>query len=126
MALREDFELANQRARDLERSVPRIVAAHYDRKTGRVVIELSSNLIASVSAGDVEGLEEASASQLSEIEISSSGFGIHFPAVDADIYVPALLDGFLGSTRWMASRLVKWAGSPEAGLRRQLPGQTES
>lgn len=62
MALREDFELANQRARDLERSVPRIVAAHYDRKTGRVVIELSSNLIASVSAGDVEGLEEASAS----------------------------------------------------------------
>lgn len=118
MALREDFELANQRARDLERSVPRIVAAHYDRKTGRVVIELSSNLIASVSAGDVEGLEEASASQLSEIEISSSGFGIHFPAVDADIYVPALLDGFLGSTRWMASRLGQVGGQSRSGAKK--------
>jgi hypothetical protein len=105
MALRDDFELANQRAKDLERSVPRVVAAHYDRKTGRVVIQLSSKLIVSFSPGDVEGLEDAKAAQLSEIEISPSGFGIHFPAVDADLYVPGLLDGILGSKRWMASRL---------------------
>jgi hypothetical protein len=110
MALRNDFELANQRAKDLEGSVPRVVAAHYDRKTGRVVIQLSSKLIVSFSPGDVEGLENAKASQLSEIEISPSGFGIHFPAVDADLYVPALLEGLLGSKRWMASRLGQIGG----------------
>ena len=110
MALRDDFELANQRAADLKRSAPRVVAAHYDRKTGRVVIQLSSKLIVSFSPGDVEGLEEANAAQLGEIEISPSGFGIHFPAVDADLYVPALLDGILGSTRWMASRLGQIGG----------------
>ena len=91
MALRDDFELANQRAKDLEGSVPRVVTAHYDRKAGRVVMQLSSKLIVSFSPGDVEGLEDAKASQLSEIEISPSGFGIHFPAADADLYVPALL-----------------------------------
>jgi len=110
MALRDDFELANQRAKDLEGSVPRVVDAHYDRKAGRVVIQLSSKLIVSFSPGDVEGLEGAGASQLTEIEISPSGFGLHFPAVDADIYVPGLLEGILGSKKWMASRLGQIGG----------------
>lgn len=61
------------------------------------MIELSSRLIVSLSPSDVEGIEHATPSQLSEIEISPSGFGIRFPAVDADLYVPALLKGFLGS-----------------------------
>jgi len=110
MALRGDFELANQRAKDLGGSVPRVVGARYDRKAGRVVIELSSKLIVSFSPGDVEGLEGAEASQLSEIEISPSGFGLHFPAIDADLYVPGLLEGILGSKKWMASRLGRIGG----------------
>lgn len=69
------------------------------------MIELSSKLIVSFSPSDVEGIENATPSQLGDIDISPSGFGIHFPAVDADLYVPALLDGFLGSKTWMASRL---------------------
>ncbi len=104
MASRDDFELANQRARELERSVPRAVAAHYDRKTGRIVVELSSKVIVSFSPRDAEVLEDATPSQLSVIDISPSGFGIHFPAVDADLSVPGILEGFLGSKKWMASR----------------------
>jgi len=110
MASRDDFELANQRGKDLEGSVPRAIDAHYDRKAGRVVIQLSSKLIVSFSPRDVEGLEGAGASQLTEIEISPSGFGLHFPAVDADIYVPGLLEGILGSKKWMASRLGQIGG----------------
>src|ERR1022692_2039540 len=116
MASRDDFELAYQRARALERSVPRAVAAHRDRKTGRIVVELSSKVIVSFSPGDVEGLEDAKPSQLNAIEISPSGFGIHFPAVDADLYVPAILEGFLGSKKWMASRLGQiWGPIQEQG-----------
>jgi Protein of unknown function (DUF2442) len=105
MASRDNFERANERARELEARVPRAVSARYDRKTGRIVIHLSSKLIVSFSPVDVQGLENAKPSQLTEIEISPSGFGIHFPALDADLYMPALLDGFLGSRAWMASRL---------------------
>jgi hypothetical protein len=105
MVSRDDFELANKRARELERSVPRAVAAHYDRKTGRIVVELSSNVLVSFLPGDVEGLEDAKPPQLDAIEISPSGFGLHFPAVDADLYVPGILEGLLGSKKWMASRL---------------------
>jgi hypothetical protein len=110
MALHDDFELANECARELETSVPRAVAAHYDRKTGRIVVELSPKVIVSFLPGDVEGLENAKPSQLSAIEISPSGFGLHFPSVDADLYVPGILEGLLGSKRWMASRLGQIGG----------------
>lgn len=110
MASRDHFKPANRRAKDLQETVPRAVSAHYDPKTGRIVIHLSSRLIVSFSPTDAEGLESARPSQLKEIEISPSGFGIHFPAVDADLYVPGLLEGFLGSQAWMASRLGQLGG----------------
>jgi len=94
----------------LQARIPRAVSAHYDRKTGRIVLHLSSGLIVSFSPTDVEGLEHARPSQLQEIEISPSGLGIHFPALDADLYVPGLLEGFLGSKTWMASRLGQAGG----------------
>jgi hypothetical protein len=114
MVQRDDFELANQRAKDLEGAVPRVVSAHYDRRNGRVVIQLSSKLIVSFSPGDVEGLGAAKPSELSRIEVSPSGFGIHFPEVDADLYVPGLLNGVLGSKSWMASRLGQLGGQSKS------------
>ena len=74
------------------------------------MIHLSSKLIVSFSPEDVEGLEHAKPLQLAKIEISPSGFGIHFPALDADLYVPGLLEGLLGSRAWMASRLGQIGG----------------
>src|SRR5213075_1978763 len=106
----DDFEHANRRGEDLEARIPRAVSVHYDRKTGRIVIQLSSRLIVSFSPGDVEGLADARPSQLDQVEISPSGFGIHFPAVDVDLYIPGLLEGFLGSNTWMASRLGQIGG----------------
>jgi hypothetical protein len=55
-------------------------------------------------------LEHAKIDDLGEIEISPSGLGIHFPKLDADLYLPALLEGFLGSRRWMATEMGKRGG----------------
>jgi hypothetical protein len=110
MASRDYFKRANPRAKDLEARIPRAVSAHYDRKTGRIVIHLSSRLIVSFSPADAEGLEDARPSQLREIQISPSGFGIHVPALDVDLYLSGLLEGFLGSKTWMASRLGQMGG----------------
>jgi len=93
MVSRDDFEQANQRAKDLKARIPRAISAPYDRRTKRIVIELNSKLIVSFSPSDVEGIEHAMPSQLNEIDINPSGFGIRFPAVDADLYVPALFRG---------------------------------
>src|ERR1700674_4303567 len=118
MGLRDNFKLANRRAKELQASVPKAVSARYDRKNRRIEIRLSSNLNVSFSPRDVQGLGEATPSQLEEIEISPSGFGIHFPKLDADLYLPAILQGFLGSRSWMASRLGKAGGKSRSAAKR--------
>ena len=118
MAICDNFELANRRAKDRQAAIPRAIAAHYDRASGRIVIHLSSNLDLSFSPRDAQGLENAKPSQLEEIKISPSGFGIHFPKLDADLYLPGLLEGFLGSKRWMASRLGQIGGKSRSAAKR--------
>jgi len=110
MALHKQFEDARNRAGELQHSLPRAIRAYYDRTSRKLVIDLSSNLTLSFSPQDAQGLEQATPSQLEEIEISPSGFGIHFSRIDADLYVPGLLEGFLGSKKWMASRLGQLGG----------------
>jgi hypothetical protein len=105
MESRDNFRLANRRSKALQASFPKAVSARYDPESRRVVVRLSSNLDLSFSPTDAQGLEKAKPSQLDQIEISPSGFGIHFPKLDADLYLPAILQGFLGSRKWMASRL---------------------
>jgi hypothetical protein len=118
MAAGKTTELADQRARELHAGVPRAISAHYDRRNGRVVFHLSSKLTVSFSPQDAEGLQNARPSQLEEIEISPSGFGLHFPRLDADLYVPVLLEGLLGSKKWMASRLGQAGGQSRSGAKR--------
>lgn len=103
MAPDDEFEQAVARAAQRRQQGPTAVAARYDRRIGRVVIRLSSGLEVAFAPHDAQGLENAKPAQLDEIEISPSGFGIHFPKIDADIYLPSLLEGFRGSRQWMAA-----------------------
>jgi hypothetical protein len=105
MAKRNEFREATVTGAKMRASQPGAIAAHYDRRAGRVIVELATGLEISFAPDDVQGLEKAKPASLSNIEISPSGFGLHFSALDADIYLPALLEGFLGSRNWMAARL---------------------
>jgi hypothetical protein len=107
----KDFEAANRRASARLRGSAIAIAARYDRRIGRIVIDLSSGLEVAFRANDAQGLEHAKPLELSKIEISPSGLGIHFPLLDADLYLPALLEGFLGSRRWMAAQMGKAGGA---------------
>ena len=108
---KEEVEAANKRAAARLSKTPTATAARYDRGTGRVVIELSTGLLIAFKPQDAQGFEHATATQLTKIEISPSGLGLHFPAIDADVYLPGLLEGFLGSRSWMAAQLGKAGGS---------------
>ncbi|MBS0446668.1 MAG: DUF2442 domain-containing protein, partial [Proteobacteria bacterium] len=89
---------------------PKAVSARYDRRIGRVVIELSTGLGLAFKPHNAQGLEKATPDDLAQIEISPSGLGLHIPALDADLYLPALLEGFLGSRKWMAATMGKVGG----------------
>ncbi len=104
------FERASRKGRKLQSETPRALSARYDRRIGRVIIQLSTGVEIAFSPRDAEGLEKATPAQLAKVEISPSGFGVHFPRIDADLYLPGLLMGFLGSRNWMAARLGALGG----------------
>jgi len=108
---KNEFEAANERAAARLRKTPCATKAHYERKRDRVVIGLNTGIEVAFRPRDAQGLERAKPDQLDTIEISPSGLGIHFPKLDADIYLPALLEGFLGSKRWIAAEHGKIGGS---------------
>lgn len=110
MASLEEFEDAQKRAAALAHG-PVAIAAKYDRRVHRVVIRLNTGLEISFLPRDAQGLELARPQDLDEIEISPSGLGLHFTKLDADLYLPALLQGFLGSEKWAAARLGVRGGS---------------
>ena len=108
--------LTNTQVRDAEdrmrtrlRRQPHATRAHYDSKQGRILVGLSNGLEIGFPVELAEGLAGAKPSDLSEIEITPAGLGLHWPRLDADLYLPALMEGVLGSRRWMA-RLMGAAG----------------
>jgi len=64
-----------------------------------------------------QGLEKAAPADLADIEISPSGFGVHFPRLDAHLYLPALLQGVFGSKRWMAAQLGAAGGKARSAAK---------
>jgi Protein of unknown function (DUF2442) len=107
----QEFKQANARAKTLKAGTPAATSARFDRKSGNIIVTLSSGVGIFFSPKDAQGFEDATPAQLSQIEITPSGFGLHFPKLDADLYVPAILEGFLGSRKWMASRLGAAGGA---------------
>jgi len=105
MAKLDEFAVASRRAAERLANGPVAVDAHYDRRRDRVVINLNTGVEVAFPPGIAQGLQKAAPSDLSAIELSPSGFGIHFPKLDAHLYLPALLQGVFGSKAWMAAQL---------------------
>jgi hypothetical protein len=110
MVTRDAIKRANARAARLRDAGPTAASARFDRRSGRVVVRLTSGIDVGFSPRDTQGLEAAKPAQLDDIEISPSGLGLHFPKLDADLYLPALLEGVFGSKRWMAAHLGERGG----------------
>lgn len=90
---------------------PRARAARYDRKTGRVVIELENDCVFAFPAGNVQGLEDATPAERSKIELLGGGYGLHWPRANASLRVEGALAGIFGSRKWMLRLAASEAGS---------------
>jgi hypothetical protein len=105
MAVNEqEFTQAQKRGR-ARRKTGYAVSVRYDRRTSRIVVGLNTGLELTFPPSLTEGLAGASPEELADVEISPAGLGLHWPKLDADLYIPALLQGIFGSRRWMAAQL---------------------
>lgn len=106
----DEFDEAARRASQRQQNEPLAISARYDRRRNRIIISLDTGIELAFPPHLAEGLEDATPADLSRVEISPSGFGIHFPRLDADLYVPALLKGVFGSKSWVAAQLGREGG----------------
>jgi hypothetical protein len=106
----EALETANRRATAKKETSPVAISVHYDPHISRVVIALDTGIELAFSPHDAQGLENAHPEDLIDAKITPSGLGVYFPHLDTDLYLPALLEGFLGSKRWIAAEMGKKGG----------------
>jgi len=119
------FAVAEARGRDVLENEPRAAAAQYDRTTGRVVVDLVNGCTYAFPAHLVQDLQGAGDDALADIVVDGAGLNLHWPALDADLYVPALVAGVFGTRAWMSTALARMAGrvtSPAKALAARANG----
>jgi hypothetical protein len=93
------FAKASERGRRLLARGPLATAARYE--AGRIHVELNNGCAFEFPVAHARGLAGAKATDLRIIQVSAAGLGLHWPKLDADLYVPALVKGILGTKQWM-------------------------
>ena len=85
-------------------------AARYDAPSKRLIVSIHNGVELAIPVGLVQELSDADPADLAEIEITPAGLGLHWPRLDADVYVPGLLSGAFGTRQWMAAQLGAQGG----------------
>lgn len=98
----QEYERAKRAAARADQIEPRAKSARYDRRTNRIVVELSNGATFMFPAELAQGLAGASPKNLAEVQVTPSGAGLRWPTLDADFSLPNLLAGEFGSRSWMA------------------------
>lgn len=100
--LRRRHKEATGRGKERERNEPQACAARYDRKTHRLVIELTNGTTFIVPCDLLQGLRDAPPKLIAEVEILPRGYGLHWEKLDQDFTTAGLLAGLFGTRTWMA------------------------
>lgn len=111
MAITDDeIEAATRRGDASRAEQPQAIAARYDTARGLVEIALANGAFFSFPPRLAQALQGATNVQLKDVELVGTGTGLHFPSIDADLYIPALIEGVFGSKAWMAARMGQQGG----------------
>ena len=113
-----DVRRAEKRMRAQLQAQPHATEARYDRRAAKIIVSLSNGLELGVPVRLAQGFSGASAAELGDIEISPTGLGLHWPKLDADLYLPALMGGVFGTRRWMARVLGRRGGEATSAAKK--------
>ncbi|PSB03388.1 DUF2442 domain-containing protein [Merismopedia glauca] len=100
--LKGQIARARQAGATLDDTEPRAIRAWYEMVSQRVFIELRNGVIMGFPQTLLQGLEDATPEQLVAVEITSSGYGLHWESLDVDLGVPQLVAGIFGTQKWMS------------------------
>lgn len=92
--------------------------ARYDHARQELCITLLNGASVAIPAHLIEVLRDAPADARGGVEVAGVGYGLHWPELDLDLSIPALLSGIFGTRRWLDENRARIAGrsrSPAKG-----------
>ncbi len=98
-----EIDRAIERAKTL-RDEPLVTEVEYRPGPGLnlLILKLNDGHRRVIPREELQGLQSATKEQIARVEILGNGTGLHWPALDVDLYVPSLLQGVYGNRKWMA------------------------
>lgn len=97
-------------------------SAYYDVDANEIVVLMRNGSKFCFPPHLGQGLQGATAEQLAEVEVSPSGDGLHWEALDADLSIPALVKGMFGTQAWM-SELGRQGGKVKSEVKTKAARQ---
>lgn len=105
-----EIDAGLEQAKALE-GEPFAQSVEHDQRLNVLVVRLSNGRRLVLPVEELQGLESATHKQLLTYELVGGGTGISWPGLDADLYVPSLIEGRYGTKRWMAELGRKGGGA---------------
>ncbi len=90
---------AETRGREMLETEPRAKSAQFDRRTGRVVLELANGCTYLFPVHLVEDLHDASPHDLSFVKVEGHGFNLSWPKLGVDLVRPCPGGGRIRNTQ---------------------------
>jgi len=87
----QQFAEATERGKAEMTSGVYAAAARYDKIKRRLVVDLANGMTLLIPTHLLQGLREATAKELAEVEILGAGSGLYWPQLDVDIALAGLL-----------------------------------
>jgi len=98
-----EIDAAIARAKAYEPYRPRAIAARYRAKDDTIAVKLASGVELTIPRRLLQGLQDADPRDVARVEIDDEGSALRWEALDLDHSVPGLIDGILGTRKWMAA-----------------------
>jgi hypothetical protein len=114
----KEIDTALERGHAAATNEPRAASARYDRRLGRVVVELTNGCTFAFPPRLAQGLEQASDDELAEVKVMGVGYGLHWETLDVDFTVPGLLAGIFGTRAYMARHAGRATSTAKAAAAR--------
>jgi hypothetical protein len=95
-------------------------SVEYDPSPGHdyVTLHLNNGHRHLIPREDLQGMEKASPEAIRDVQVTGGGTALHWPQLDLDFYVPALLKNKYGNMHWM-QHLGRKGGSAKTELKRK-------
>ena len=113
-----EIDAALSRGAVARASEPRATKARYDRRRGRIVVDLANGATFAFPPQLAQGLETATAEQLAQVDILGAGHGLHWESLDVDLSIPGLLAGVFGTRAFMAQQAGRATSPAKANAAR--------